>query len=115
MERFGAAPGSPYTTKQLQHISIALMYWFAGLVGMGLESRRFRRWLSSFSTASMRPSDRNSAAVAEPASYASSFNPFPAMCIGVTGIAMSAHAQNYVFQVCSDSFVGPCFVLLISP
>lgn len=25
MERFGAAPGSPYTIKQIQHISIAVM------------------------------------------------------------------------------------------
>ncbi|KAK7061601.1 hypothetical protein R3P38DRAFT_2830402 [Favolaschia claudopus] len=32
MERFGANPGDPYTTKQLQHIGIAVMFWFAGLV-----------------------------------------------------------------------------------
>jgi hypothetical protein len=25
MERFGAAPGDPYTVKQVQHISIAIM------------------------------------------------------------------------------------------
>ncbi|KZV69836.1 hypothetical protein PENSPDRAFT_651980 [Peniophora sp. CONT] len=99
MERFGAAPGSPFTTKQIQHISIAAMYWFAGMVGMGMESRRLRRWLSAFATASMNPSDRRSSAVAEPASYMASYNPFPALCIGVTGIAMSAHSQNYVFQV----------------
>jgi hypothetical protein len=83
MERFGAAPGSPFTTKQLQHISIAIMYWFAGLVGLCMESRRFRRWLSAFSTAAMTPRDRTAGAVAEPASYASSFNPFPALCIGM--------------------------------
>ncbi|KAI0033786.1 hypothetical protein K488DRAFT_77680 [Vararia minispora EC-137] len=108
MERFGAAPGSPFTTKQLQHISIAIMYWFAGLVGMGMESRRFRRWLSSFSTAYMRPRDRASGSVAEPASYASSLNPFPALCIGVTGIAMAAHAQNYVFMVQVHMLWGIC-------
>ena len=33
MERFGANPGDPFTTKQIQHISIAVMFCFAGLVG----------------------------------------------------------------------------------
>jgi Protein of unknown function (Ytp1) len=99
MERFGARPGDPYTTKQIQHISIAVMFWFAGLVGMGLESRRLRRWLAAISTASLKPSRRNSGAVAEPASYGGSFNPFPALVIGVTGAAMSAHFQTYLFQV----------------
>lgn len=99
MERFGAHPGDPYTNKQIQHISIALMFWFAGLVGIGLESRRLRRWLAAVSTASLRASSRNSDAVAEPASYGGSFNPFPALVIGVTGAAMSAHFQTYLFQV----------------
>ena len=51
MERFGAQPGDPYTSKEIQHISIAVMFWFAGLVGMGLESHRLRRWLAALSTA----------------------------------------------------------------
>lgn len=32
MERFGASPGDPYTTKQIQHISIAV-----SLAGLTLE------------------------------------------------------------------------------
>lgn len=99
MERFGAHPGDPYTDKQIQHISIAVMFWFAGLVGMGLESRRLRRWFAALATASLNASCRNSDGVAEPASYAGSFNPFPALVIGVTGAAMSAHFQTYLFQV----------------
>ena len=99
MERFGANPGDPFTTKQIQHISIAVMYWFAGLVGMGIESKRIRRLLASGATAAMPPSARTSEAVAEPPTYIASFNPFPALCIGITGAAMSAHFQTYVFQV----------------
>ena len=110
MERFGADPGDPYTTKEIQHISIAVMFWFAGLVGMSLESRRLRRWLAAISTASLRASRRNSGAVAEPASYGGSFNPFPALVVGVTGIAMSAHFQTYLFQV-SASHLQPMHVL----
>jgi len=108
MERFGAHPGDPYTTKQIQHISIAVMFWYAGLVGMGLESRRLRHWLGAISTASLKASRRNSGAVAEPASYGGSFNPFPALVIGVTGAAMSAHFQTYFFQVQIHALWGYC-------
>ncbi|KAL1708522.1 hypothetical protein EV121DRAFT_254228 [Schizophyllum commune] len=99
MERFGAHPGDPFTTKQIQHIGIAVMFWFAGLVGMGIESRRIRRWLSSATISSIQSSNMPQDSVAEPPSYIASFNPFPALVIGVTGSAMSAHFQPYVFQV----------------
>ncbi|KAF7964814.1 hypothetical protein HWV62_2749 [Athelia sp. TMB] len=114
MERWGAHPGDPFTTKQLQHISIAVsamrsisfahinlaqvMFWFAGLIGMGVESKRVRKWLAASATPSQDVS-QSAEAIAEPPSYAASFNPFPALVIGVTGAAMSAHAQAYVFQV----------------
>ncbi|KAL0949662.1 hypothetical protein HGRIS_009701 [Hohenbuehelia grisea] len=111
MERFGSHPGDPFTTKQIQHISIAVMFWFAGLVGMGIESRRFRRWLAA---STLRDVDAHSSlrspnaqdAVAEPPSYSASFNPFPALVIGVTGAAMAAHAQTYLFQVQIHSLWG---------
>ncbi|GJE84477.1 hypothetical protein PsYK624_005530 [Phanerochaete sordida] len=99
MERFGAKPGDPFTTKQVQHISIAVMFWFAGLVGMGIESKRVRRWLAASSTAALPWGSRSQEAVAEPPSYIASFNPFPALCIGITGAAMAAHFQEYLFQV----------------
>lgn len=108
MERFGADHGDPYTTKQIQHISIAVMFWFAGLVGMALESRRLRRWLAAIATASSKGSRRNGGAVAEPASYGGSFNPFPALVIGVTGVAMSAHFQTYLFQVSASRTDSQC-------
>jgi Protein YTP1-like, C-terminal/Domain of unknown function (DUF2427) len=94
LERTGAAPGAPYTTKEIQHISIAVMFWFAGIVGMGLESKRVRRLLalSAFSAPS-------SQATVEPATYTGSFNPFPALVIGVTGAAMAAHHQVYLFAI----------------
>lgn len=75
---------------------LKVMFWFAGLVGMGMESKRVRRWLAASATAALGSRSTN---VAEPPSYGASFNPFPALVIGVTGAAMSAHAQAYVFQV----------------
>lgn len=76
------------------------MFWFAGLVGMGIESKRIRRWLAAPSLSALPPSSAHSQdPVPQPASYIASFNPFPALVIGVTGAAMSAHAQVYLFQV----------------
>ncbi|KAF7301386.1 hypothetical protein MIND_00703800 [Mycena indigotica] len=92
LERFGANPGDPFTTKQIQHIGIAVMFWFAGLIGMAVESKTLRRWLSALAV-------DTSENVETPATYTSSFNPFPALVIGVTGSVMAAHFQTYVFQV----------------
>ncbi|WWD19150.1 hypothetical protein CI109_103608 [Kwoniella shandongensis] len=99
MERFGAKPDDPYTVKQVQHISIAVMFWFAGLSGILLESRWVRKVLGSVVT-----NGREGAS--EPPSYAFSFNPLPALVIGVTGLAMAAHHQTYVFQVQIHSLWG---------
>lgn len=119
MERFGAHAGDPFTTRQIQHISIAVgsslitgslevelftnkvMFCFAGVVGMGIESKRIRKWLASSTFASLSKDAKVlNDAVTEPPSYLASFNPFPALVIGVTGAAMAAHAQTYLFQVC---------------
>ncbi|GLB33664.1 putative protein of unknown function (Ytp1) [Lyophyllum shimeji] len=99
MERFGAHPGDPFTTKQIQHISIAVMFCFAGLVGMGIESKKIRNWLAASVFASTNTDHVAQDAVAEPPSYSGSFNPFPALVIGVTGAAMAAHYQPYLFEV----------------
>jgi hypothetical protein len=67
--------------------------------GMGVESRRVRKWLAASTFSSLSSPRAEGDAVAEPPSYSASFNPFPALVIGVTGAAMAAHAQTYLFQV----------------
>ncbi|OCF57532.1 cytoplasmic protein [Kwoniella mangroviensis CBS 10435] len=99
MERFGSNPSDPYTVKQVQHISIAVMFWFAGLSGILLESRWVRKVMGSFISGGRRD-------VHEPPTYAFSYNPLPALVIGVTGLAMAAHHQEYVFQVSIHSLWG---------
>ncbi|CAK5275698.1 unnamed protein product [Mycena citricolor] len=99
MERFGAQAGDPFTTKQLQHIGIAIMFWGAGLVGMAVESKVVRRWLAGLAV-------NSSETVSEPKTYTASFNPFPALVIGVTGSVMAAHFQTYLFQVQIHSLWG---------
>ncbi|WFD41544.1 hypothetical protein MPSI1_000175 [Malassezia psittaci] len=112
LERLGAKPNEPYTIKQIQHISIAVMFWFVGLVGMGLESTSLRSLIAKAvvhmhpSVSSTGPSGNSTLSDEEmfakqirPPSYAYSFNPFPALVIGVTGVAMAAHHQDYVYEV----------------
>ncbi|GAA5993823.1 hypothetical protein JCM5350_007864 [Sporobolomyces pararoseus] len=94
MERMGKT--GAYSVKDVQHISIAVMFWAAGSLGMLLESRTVRSWLATPAT---QASSQDHSRIARPASSSFSFNPFPALVIGVTGIAMSAHHQTYQFQV----------------
>ena len=75
------------------------MFWFAGLMGMGLESKAVRRWMATASVAASGRGKYGVESETEPLSYSGSFNPFPALVIGVTGAAMAAHAQAYVLQV----------------
>ncbi|GAA5858169.1 hypothetical protein JCM1840_001068 [Sporobolomyces johnsonii] len=94
MERMGKT--GAYSIKDVQHISIAIMFWAAGALGMLLESRTIRSWLS---TPAVQASGQEAERVAPPSSASFSFNPFPALVIGITGVAMSAHHQVYQFQV----------------
>ncbi|KAF8153570.1 hypothetical protein K438DRAFT_371426 [Mycena galopus ATCC 62051] len=84
VERIGAQPGDPFTTKQIQHIGIA--------ASMAMESKTLHKWMAALA---VDPSNK----VSEDGNYTPSFNPFPAFVVGVTGAVMSAHAQKYVFQV----------------
>lgn len=105
LERLGSKSTDPYTVKQVQHISIAVMFWFVGLVGMGIESKALRSLIGSAVVhghpSSTPAADAEGAVEAQtpPPSYASYFNPFPALVIGVTGVAMAAHHQDYVYEV----------------
>ena len=88
------------------------MFCFAGLVGMGIESRRLRKWLAHSVFASSQSSNVSTETIEEPQSYRGSFNPFPALVIGVTGAAMAAHAQNYLFQAGTQFHCRKPLVLL---
>lgn len=49
-------------------------FWFAGILGMLIESKRVRKWLS---TPVVVASGLEEPRISRPASYSSSFNPFP--------------------------------------
>lgn len=102
MERIGAAPGSPLTIKQVQHISIAVMFWFGGLSGMGLESKVIRRLLASSAVRG-----KAGETVKEPKSYSFSFNPFPALVIGIVSCS-SLNMRSDVLTRIIYSSGSPC-------
>ena len=80
--------------------------------GMGIESRRIRRLLASSAFSSLQGARSRQGPVEEPPSYSGSFNPFPALVIGVTGAAMAAHFQPYVFEVRPYFLKGILFLQL---
>ncbi|TIA93216.1 hypothetical protein E3P81_01032 [Wallemia ichthyophaga] len=88
MERFGAKAGDPWSMKQVQHASIAVMFFFVGGLGLLIELRSVRRLFGSY-----RPDQPNP-------------NPFPALAIGITGFAMASHHQEYAFAVSQHALFG---------
>lgn len=115
MERFGKHPGDPYTAKDIEHISIAVMFWGGGLVGLAVENPTVRRWLLGDGTSDEAVEEKLSVPskggdkVMESSSSKPQWkapNPLPAVVIGITGIAMSAHHQTYLFQVQIHSLWG---------
>ncbi|KAI8385050.1 uncharacterized protein BYT42DRAFT_564508 [Radiomyces spectabilis] len=86
MEHFGQ--DSAWTHKDLEHASLAFMWWWCGLAGILVESRALRRLLerSVMNTPLDVPKH-------EP-HQTYSLNPFPALTVLMTGISMGNHHQD---------------------
>ncbi|TIA88535.1 hypothetical protein E3P99_02563 [Wallemia hederae] len=93
MERFGAKTGDPWTMKQVQHASIAVMFFFVGGIGLFLELASVKRLFGGY-----RPNQPNP-------------NPFPALAIGITGFAMASHHQEYSFAISQHALFGNLLAL----
>ncbi|KAI7894363.1 uncharacterized protein EV154DRAFT_498522 [Mucor mucedo] len=78
MEHFGQ--DSAWTHKDLEHASLAFMWWWCGLVGILVESRAIRRLLERSTTSTL------------------SLNPFPALTVLMTGISMGNHHQDTAYS-----------------
>lgn len=66
------------------------MFWFAGLLGIAIESNWVRQVLAQ---TLLQSSARGTNEPSSDTQYGWSFNPFPALVIGVTGATMAAHAD----------------------
>ncbi|TIB85735.1 hypothetical protein E3Q20_03104 [Wallemia mellicola] len=93
MERFGAKAGDPWSMKQVQHASIAVMFFFVGGCGLFMELPQVKKFFGGY-----RSNQPNS-------------NPFPALAIGITGFAMASHHQEYAFAVSQHALFGNLLAL----
>ncbi|KAL0095043.1 hypothetical protein F4703DRAFT_1821956 [Phycomyces blakesleeanus] len=89
MEHFGQ--DSAWTHKDLEHASLAFMWWWCGLVGILVESRTLRRLLS-------RTEDTPLNEPKHEQTQTFSMNPFPALTVLMTGISMGNHHQDTAYS-----------------
>ena len=144
MEHLGNDDGI-WSHKDLQHLSIAIMFFWAGLCGLLIETPFVRRVLNRTIEAtfpaqttatyqrlanagSLPPnSQASNPAFAPPAQQTFSFNPFPGLIIFMTGIMMSMHHQEsmlstmvhkqwgYLLAAFALFRLGTYFLIYLSP
>ncbi|KAE8361457.1 hypothetical protein BDV27DRAFT_166965 [Aspergillus caelatus] len=85
--------GEEWTANDLQHVSISIMFFGGGLVGMLFESRRIRDALNNtvLRLPTYESDDEN---WQPPKSQGVSLNPMPALIILLLGLMMGSHHQD---------------------
>ncbi|KPI44393.1 uncharacterized protein AB675_8255 [Cyphellophora attinorum] len=97
LEHLGAW-GGQWDPQDFEHVSISIMFFGGGLLGMLVESTTIRSWLNT--AVDMMPagrsvdSDDKQQLYREPKTYGFSYNPVPALVIMLLGIMMSSHSQD---------------------
>ena len=109
MEHLGNRDDGLWSHKDLQHVSIAIMFFWAGLCGLLIETpfirRCFNRTIEAtlpsrtpsyqmLANAGTYHSNQVNPAVLPPPQQSFSYNPFPGLIIFMTGIMMSMHKQE---------------------
>ncbi|KAF2972005.1 hypothetical protein GQX73_g1589 [Xylaria multiplex] len=99
LEHLGSSE-STFSSQDLEHVSITVLFIGGGLLAMLIESTRIRDFLNTTTTeASLSHpghaySDEERAALEPPRQYEFSINPIPALVILLLGIMMSSHTQQ---------------------
>lgn len=88
-----AGAGKEWSSTDLEHVSISIMFLGGGLCGMLFESKRIKSWLNEtiLQAPSHRSSDPN---WQEPDTQRVSLNPMPALVILLLGMMMGSHHQD---------------------
>jgi Protein of unknown function (Ytp1) len=107
MEHLGNHNGGLWSHKDLQHVSIAIMFFWAGVCGLLIEVPAVRRAYNRTIEASLPArtgtyqilrnpdsSNQQDPAFQPPPQQSFSYNPFPGLIIFMTGIMMSMHQQE---------------------
>lgn len=91
--------GKPWTATDYEHVSITILFFGGGVLGMLIESTRVRELLS-IDIESMRESGSQETSTSDaepwskPDSYRMPLNPMPALVILLLGIIMGSHHQS---------------------
>ncbi|OJD38076.1 uncharacterized protein BKCO1_5000202 [Diplodia corticola] len=107
-----AAWGGAWTAQDLEHVSISVMFFGGGALGMLIESKRVRELLNSAMLSSRDPISHSADEKWEqPKTYRVSLNPMPAMVILLLGMMMGSHHQasmlsSMVHKQWGNMFVG---------
>jgi hypothetical protein len=142
MEHLGNENGGIWSHKDLEHVSIAIMFFWAGLCGLLIETPFIRRCFNRTIEASFPGSQTHDyemlhsqsttttntdSPVLPPLQQKFSFNPFPGLIIFMTGIMMSMHHQEsmlstmihkqwgYLLSSFALFRLGTYFLMFLSP
>jgi hypothetical protein len=142
MEHLGNGNHGIWSHKDLQHVSIAIMFFWAGLCGLLIETPFIRRMFNRTIEAALParspryqmirnsntyPLDEPNAAEMPPVQQRFSYNPFPGLIIFMTGIMMSMHKQEsmlstmihkqwgYLLAAFALFRLGTYFMMFLSP
>lgn len=89
-----AAWGDAWSPQDLEHVSISVMLFGGGLLGMIIESRTLRALLNTNVVPQHAPTERYEENLEEPQHYRFSLNPMPLLLILLVGKMMSSHHQD---------------------
>lgn len=102
-----AAWGDEWTAQDLEHVSISVLFFGGGLLGMIIESSKMRDLLNSAVTTSSHVANET---WQPPRQYNFSMNPMPALIILLLGKMMSSHHQASMLSTMLHSQWGSMFM-----
>ncbi|KAF2155227.1 hypothetical protein K461DRAFT_266526 [Myriangium duriaei CBS 260.36] len=93
--------GKAWSPMDLEHISITIMFFGGGLLGMAVESKRVRSLLNTNVQSQHEEIEKMAGSIdaqgdewQTPKNYSTSLNPLPALVIFLLGLLMSSHHQD---------------------
>lgn len=105
-----AAWGDAWTAQDLEHVSISVMFFGGGLLGMIVESTKMRDLLNNAVVSSHSQANTQNESWQQPRHYRISLNPLPALIILLLGKMMSSHHQASMLSTMIHSQWGGMFM-----
>ncbi|KAI5204809.1 hypothetical protein E4T39_03445 [Aureobasidium subglaciale] len=109
--------GKPWSAQDLEHVSITIMFFGGGLMGMLIESDKVRNLFNtSVSTWQEEAAHYGDAAEKQllewdlPKTYKTSLNPMPGLVIMLLGMSMSGHHQHSMVSTMMHQQWGTLFM-----